>query len=151
MDSGIRQILVFLVGALVWVAIALAAFVVWRMRRPRPAALPAGILFHESFVSGSSHKNAFTRHFVVSHNTASVTVTPGELIIASPVPVGDLNHRAPRAGVRATVGRTAFGHTSVTVEFDAESGGRRAVELALRDASGFVAALGAVPAEQIHG
>jgi hypothetical protein len=147
MDAGTRQILIFLVGPLTWLIIVVAVFAVWRLRRGRPGAPPpAGVLFHEAFVSGSSHKNAFTRHFVVSHNTASVTVTPEELIIASAVPIGDLNHRAPRASAKAAVGRTAFGRTSVTVEFDAEDVGRRAVELALRDPDGFVAALDDRPA-----
>jgi len=146
MDPQTRQILVFLAGPLTWLIIAVAVYLVWRARRARPAATAgqkgAGdVLFHEGFVSGTSHKNAFTRYFVVSRNTASVTVTPGELIIASAIPIGDLNHRAPRATARATVGRSAFGRTAVTVEFDAE-GGRRVVELALRDPDGFLAALG---------
>ena len=99
------------------------------------------MLFHEGFVSGTSHKNAFTRYFVVSRGTASVTVTSAELIIASAIPIGDLNHRAPRATVTASVGRAAFGRTAVTVEFDTEGGRRRVVELALRDPDGFVSAL----------
>ncbi len=71
MDAGTRQILIFLAGPLAWLIIGAAAFLVWRMRRGSPAKPPpAGVLFHEAFVSGSSHKNAFTRHFVVSHNTA---------------------------------------------------------------------------------
>ncbi len=137
-----RQVLVFLVGPLTWLIIAAAVVLVLRARRGKPGATPpAGVLFHEGFVSGTSHKNVFTRYFVVSRNTASVTVTPSELIIASAIPIGDLNHRAPRATATASVGRTAFGRTAVTVDFDAEGGGRCVVELALRDPDGFVSAL----------
>ena len=81
---------------------------------------------------------------MVSHNTASVSVTRSELIIASAAPIGDLNHRAPRAHCEGARGSgLGFERTAVTVEFDAEAGGRRTVELALRDPNGFIAALGA--------
>jgi hypothetical protein len=140
----------FYLFVLLWVA-AWAAFFAWRRLRRGPIHPPfsdANVRFVERFASGFSNKSLFTR-FGGAQNALVVKVLRDALFIEPlaifkwllPPGFGDLEHYVPKSrilGVRLTSG---FLKKGVQIEFQANDGGNRTLELKLRNPEAFLAAL----------
>lgn len=127
--------------------VAAMAFLLWRRKvhGPHfPARDEVHVLFDERWTSGRSFKSLLTR-LGGANKCLRVTVTDDELWITPHFPFSafaatyDLDHRARRDAVR----HIERHRRNVTIDFVGADGQEHRLELRLRDADGFVAALSA--------
>ena len=136
--------------ALLWV-IAWAAFFAWHRFRRGPIHPPfsdADVRFVERFASGFSNKSLFTR-FGGARNALVVTVLRDALFIEPlaifkwmlPPGFGDLEHYVPKSRILNVRSTSGFLKKAVQIEFQANDGGSRTLELKLRNPEAFLAAI----------
>jgi hypothetical protein len=136
---------------LAWLAAVATASVAYRTRRDRPIfpAVPPDALYRETFASGASRKNLWTRLGGAS-NCLLVGVTADELVIAPWFPfdlfflpeIYDLEHYVPRHDVLALRSEAGLIRASTVVTLRLADGGEREIALRLRDGQAFARALG---------
>lgn len=132
------------VAAFVWV-FGCIAFMLWR-HKARGVRFPnrndVNVLFEERWASGRSYKSLFTR-FGGASNCLRVTVTEDELWVTLRFPFSamaaqlDLEHRIPRDAIT----KIEQNHKIVSVVFTLDVGEERRIDLQLRKADQFLAAL----------
>jgi hypothetical protein len=138
--------------AALWVVVWCAYFA-WRRYRRGPIHPPFAehdVRFIERFASGFSHKSLFTR-FGGAHNALVVRVLRDALLIEpiaifkwiTPAGFNDLEHYVPRKDILGISSASSFGRDTLQVQFRAQDGQQHTVELALRNAREFKAALNA--------
>lgn len=138
--------------ASLWV-VAWSTYFAWRRHQHGPTHPPFSeydVLFDERFASGFSRKNLFTRCFG-AHNSLVVRVLHDALLIEPivyykwlmPVGFNDLEHYVQRTDIISVNAGSVVGHETVQIQFHANDGQRRTIELVLRNPQEFKAALSA--------
>lgn len=140
----------FYLFVLLWVA-AWVAFFAWRRLRRGPVHPPfsdSDVRFVERFASGFSSRSLFTR-FGGAQNALVVKVLRDALFIEPlaifkwllPPGFGDLEHYVPKSRILSVQSTSGFLRKAVQIEFQADDGGHRTLELRLRNPEAFLAAL----------
>ena len=120
-----------------------SAILRWRLGLPIFASRPRDAIFFSAMASGCSGE-----HWLWSHNTLVVAVTPGELRVWVAFPLTltfwgqltDLEHRVPRTSVRASV-LSGFMRPIARAEFVGEDGRPRRLDLQFSRPENFVRAI----------
>ncbi len=138
--------------ASLWV-VAWSTYFAWRRYRHGPIHPPFSeydVLFYERLATGFSRKNLFTRHFG-AYNSLLVRVLPDALLLEPiayykwlmPVGFNDLEHYVQATDIISVNAGSVVGHETVRIQFHANDGQQRTIELILRNPQEFTAALNA--------
>ena len=137
-------------GALAWVALWIAASVIYRGSRGKPIfpRKPDHTLFFERYGSGNSNKNLLTKLGGAS-NCLSVAVTRDSLIVRPIFPfnlmflpeIYGLEYDIPRKNIRSVVEKEALLGRITTLEFSTPDGEQHSIDLRLRSMDKFLQAL----------